>query len=812
MVKKIFFFSSCALLLLATLAFFSVIFLYKNLPTVEQITNRQVSQSTKIFDRSGTILLYEITNGQTRTVVPIANIPKYLLDATISVEDEKFYEEPAFDWRAIVRAILVNLRLREGYVGQGASTITQQLARNAFLTPEKTISRKAKELLLAIRLNRIYSKDQILELYLNQIPYGPILYGIEAASNGYFNKSAKDLNLAESALLAALPKAPTYYSPWGSHMKDLIGRQHFILDKMLKNGKISQKELESAKKYKLVFAPQRRGIKAPHFVMAVQDYLLQKYGEALVRQGGLRVITTLNWDLQQIAEKVVAAGAEENEKLYGGKNAALVAEDPKSGQILALVGSRDYFDIKNEGNFSVATQGLRQPGSALKPFVYLTAFKKGYAPDTVVFDAPTEFAANNPLCPAIPDFRNDSRQCFHPENFDDKFRGPIKLRQALAQSVNIPAVKVLYLAGLKDSVKTAYDFGLTTLTSPDLYGLSLVLGGGAVKLVDLVAAYSVLAQDGIKHDQSLVLEVKGAHGKTLESWRDQASQVSDSEPVRLVNNILSDTQARSGLFESSLGLTVFPDHDVALKTGTSNDYRDAWALGYTPSLVAGVWAGNNDNSPMQKHGSSILAAIPIWHSFMAEAIKNLPAETFNRPDPPAPAKPILAGDYAHNKQIHSILYYLDKNNPAGPPPSNPAGDPQFGNWETGVLAWAERNLPDFINYNQPVVPGMESGVAVPTSTPAATPPQVTINDPAPGTFVGGQINIFASVAGTAISKIKVYWNGAPISEFVLDPPVANYDFRWLLSPQSIASQNLLEIEALGQAGTNRASTIVYGAK
>jgi membrane peptidoglycan carboxypeptidase len=435
--------------------------------------------------------------------------------------------------------------------------------------------------------------------------------------------------------------------------------------------------------------------------MAVADYLVQKYGEDMVDTGGLKVITTLNWNLQQEAEAVVTAGVARNTQLYQATNASLVAEDPQTGQILALVGSADYFDAKNDGNFDVATQGLRQPGSSLKPFVYLTGFEMGYTPDTVLFDVPTEFSTD-PSCPGVPDFNNTSTACFHPQDFEGTFAGPLSIRNALAQSVNVPAVKMLYLVGIKNALQTTSEFGITTLNNPNQYGLSLVLGGGAVHLIDLTEAYSVLAADGVKHAQSMILQVQDANGNTLESYADQSSQVVDPQPVRLINDILSDAQAREPLMQASQNLTVFPGYDVALKTGTSNSYTDAWAMGYTPSLVVGVWAGNNDNAPMQKNGSSILAAVPMWNAFMVQALPQVPITTFVQPDPTNPTKPILAGDYAADDQINTILYYVDKTDPTGPPPADPASDPQFNNWETGVINWARQNIPNFSSeYNQP---------------------------------------------------------------------------------------------------------------
>ena len=587
--------------------------LIKNLPVLGQISDPQLAQSTKIYDRTGKILLYEIHAAEDRTVVSFEEIPDYAKKATIAIEDHDFYNHPAFDVKAIIRTLFNNLIHGQS---KGASTITQQLAKNAFLSPEKTIQRKIKELTLAIQLERQYTKDEILTFYLNQIPYGSNVYGIEAAAQTYFDKSAKELNLAEAATLAALIQAPSYYSPWGYHVDELKKRQESVLSKMLELGFIDSLQEDQAKNTKLVFAPPSLGdIKAPHFVMEVKEYLDNRYGEEMVQKAGLKVTTTLDYEMQKVAETAVAEGAQRNETLYKGKNAALVAQDAKTGQILALVGSRNYSDIKNEGNFNVATQGLRQPGSALKPFVYLTAFKKGYTPNTILFDVPTEFTANNPFCPTIVDFNNENPACFHPENFDGRFIGPVDLKNALAQSINVPAVKMLYLSGLTNVLKTLHDFGITTLTDPSRYGLSLVLGGGEIKLIDLVEAYSVLSQEGIKRPQVIILKIEDSNGKTLEGYQDKSEQIIDPAYPRLINNILSDKDLRAPLFSASLGLTVFPDQEVALKTGTSNDFHDAWAIGYTPSLVVGVWAGNNNNAPMQKQAGSILAAVPIWHAF-----------------------------------------------------------------------------------------------------------------------------------------------------------------------------------------------------
>ncbi len=669
-----------------------------SLPTGDEIINRQVAESTKIYDRTGTVLLYEVGDDKKRTVVPLERIPQYLKDATIAIEDERFYTEPAFDWRGIARALFVNIT--RGGVVQGGSTITQQLVKKAFLTDERTVTRKIKELILAVKISKFYTKDKILELYLNEIPYGPTLYGVESASQAYFGKPVEQLTLAESAVLAALPKAPTYYSPWGSHLTDLVKRQHIILKNLLDSKKITDAQYQEALASPLSFTTRGTGVKAPHFVFMVLDELTQNndiYADGIIKNNGLKITTTLDWPLQQIAERAVSEGAARNEKLYKGTNASLVAQDPKTGQILALVGSRDYFDQKNQGNFNVASQGLRQPGSALKPFVYMTAFEKGYTPDTLVFDAPTEFSANNPACPAIVDFTHDTPSCFHPENFDHLFHGPVPLKKALALSMNVPAVKVLYLAGLTSVIPKVQSYGLKTLTDPSQYGLSLVLGGGAVHLTDLVQAYSVLAQDGVKHPQITILEVKDNKGQIIDHYKENNELVIQAQYPRMINAILSDANLRADLFSGSLNLTTIPGYDVALKTGTSNDYRDAWTIGYTPFLVAGVWAGNNNNTPMQRNGSSILAAVPIWSAFMKEAVKQYPTEQFTAPEPtPVPAKPMLNGTYFTPNGIHDILHYVNKNDPLGDIPYNPGADPQYTLWETGTAEWLKKNTASLI--------------------------------------------------------------------------------------------------------------------
>ncbi|MBU6415472.1 penicillin-binding protein, partial [Patescibacteria group bacterium] len=574
----------------------SVVFAYllRTLPDPVKISQRKTVESTKIFDRTGTVLLYEIHGEEKRTSISFEEIPQAVKQATIAVEDANFYQHPGIDVRGILRAFIVDLV--SSSLSQGGSTITQQLIKNSFLGGERTMIRKIKEVVLAVRLESKYSKDQILNLYLNEIPYGSNAYGIEAAAETFFGKSASDLTLREISILASLPRAPSYYSPYGNHKNELFARADFILEKMFKSGFISEEAYHDAQKEKVSFVQPARGMLAPHFVIMVRDYLTQKYGEDAIENGGLKVITTLDWRMQQEAEKILKEGVEHNAKTIHATNGALVATDPKSGDVLALVGSKDYFDTQHEGNFNVAT-APRQPGSAFKPFAYAAAFTKGFTPETVLFDVPTEF---NPTCPpdGASETGNDGNPCYHPKNYDGKFRGPITLRQSIAQSINVTSVKLLYLAGIDEAIKLAQSLGITTINDRSRLGLSLVLGGAEVKLLDMVSAYGVFANDGVKNPATVILEVD-QNNAVLEKKENKSAQVLDAQIARTINDVLSDNNARQPVFHP-LSSLYFPGRSVAAKTGTTQDYRDAWTIGYTPSLSVGVWVGNNDNSPIQQ--------------------------------------------------------------------------------------------------------------------------------------------------------------------------------------------------------------------
>ncbi len=650
------------------------------LPNLDNFDERRVAQSTKIFDRTGKVILYDVYGEYKRTIVPLDQISDYSKKATVAIEDKNFYTHNGIEISSIFRAIRNNIIQGNVLGGQGGSTITQQVIKNALLTRDKKISRKIKEWILAPRLETELTKDQILEIYLNEIPYGGSVYGIQEASRRFFAKDAKDLTLPEAAYLAALPQAPTYYSPYGSNIEKLESRKNQVLGEMKKVGFITEEEYEKATKETVVFQKQENyGIKAPHFVMYILEKLEKEYGKEAVEEGGLKVVTTIDWELQQKAEDVVKKHALTNSVTYNAENGSIVATDPKNGDVLTMVGSRDFFDKEIDGNYNIAL-AERQPGSAFKPFVYAEAFNKGYRPETIVFDLPTEFSTT---CAS-------GGECYNPGNYDNVYRGPMSLRDALAQSVNIPAVQVLYLAGIRDSLNLAKKMGLGTLTNVDQYGLTLVLGGGEVRPLDMSLAYSIFANDGIKHEERTILKIEDNKGKTIFESKDEeiiGSRVLSEQTARLISDVLSDNVARTPAFGSNSFLN-FPNQQVAVKTGTTNDYRDAWIVGYTPNVSVAAWAGNNDNSPMEKKVAGFIVA-PMWNEFMQFAMSKRPTENFISPEPISEdLKPIMAGDW-QSGGVHSILYWVDKDNPLGPSPSNPGRDPQFYLWENPVVEWAQ---------------------------------------------------------------------------------------------------------------------------
>jgi 1A family penicillin-binding protein len=615
---------------LGALGFASVMGLYayyaRDLPDPGALSRRQLFQTANIFDRNGK-LLQELNDpsGGRRILAHLADIPKVMRDATIAAEDASFYDNPGFDVRAVVRATYQ--WIRSGTPQSGASTITQQLVKNTLLGPEQTAERKIKEAFLAMELTRRYSKDQILEMYMNEILYGNRAYGIEAAAETYFGKPAKDLTLSEASFLAGLPQAPSLYDPY-TNMPAAKDRQAYVLDQMVHTGAITAAEHDAAASAPIKLAPpsQVGPQEAPHFVTYVRQLVDQQFGtEALFREG-LQITTSLDLDLQHLAEKS-ATNHIADLRARNATNAALVAIQPTNGEVLAMLGSVKFDDPSIDGQVNVAL-ALRQPGSTLKPFTYVTAFSKGWNPATLMWDIPTTFPGG-----------------YKPNDFDDKFPGPMTVRDALAQSRNIPAVEALQFVTVPEMLATAHRFGITDLRQPERYGLSVTLGGGEVKLLDLTYAYAGFANGGQQvgaevpsdaREQGFrqfnpvsILKVTDSAGKVLYDYAPKGTQVEDPRLAYQITSILSDDKARQPTYGANSPL-VLPGRPAAVKTGSTDEYRDSWVVGYTPDLVTGVWVGNSDNSPM-KDVLGVAGAGLIWHDFMAGALDGAPVIEFKPP-------------------------------------------------------------------------------------------------------------------------------------------------------------------------------------
>ncbi len=610
-----------------------VLFLWysKDLPTPGKLSASTLSESTKIYDRNG-VVLYDVYNQQNRTYASLNKIPKVFQQATISIEDKDFYTNEGYSLMGYLRSA-VNLVLYRNIEG-GGSTLTQQLVKNTLLTSEQTLPRKIKELILSMQVDKKYSKNQILELYFNIVPYGGTAVGAEAAAEQYFGKKVGQLTLVESAILAGLPQLPSYYSPYGTHPKAYIGRATSVLRRMREDGYITQKQEEDAVKQlpHVTFLTQDHTIKAPHFSFYVKDLLVKQFGEKMVEEGGLQVTTTLDYKLQDQAEKIVSEEVTNAKNLNVGNGASIVI-DPQNGQILAMIGSRDFFateestpkgTIPFEGQFNVVTQGLRQPGSSIKPVTYATALAKGYTAATMLMDTPTTFQGGT----GQPDYA--------PKNYDGKFHGPVQLRFALANSLNIPAVKLLALVGIKDMLNTAYTMGITTLAPTDenmkRFGLAITLGGGEVHMMDMAGAYSAFANGGYKVAPVAILKVTDSKGKVLYEKKDvEKDKVITPEVAFIISHILLDNNARLITFGPNSYLNI-PGRTVAVKTGTTDDKRDNWAIGWTPNILVVSWVGNNDNSPLGNVASGVTGATPIWRRIIMEALKNKPHTEFQKPD------------------------------------------------------------------------------------------------------------------------------------------------------------------------------------
>ncbi len=586
--------------------------IYEETPGVEEFLQYKPAETSVIYDRTGQHQLYQLHANEDRKVLAHNEISDKVRLAILAAEDNNFYHHRGFDIKGIMRALWRNLE--ENRYEQGASTITQQLARNIFLTQEQTLTRKTKELAIAIKIEKQFTKDEILDFYLNQISYGADIYGVEAAAQNFFRKSASELNLNEAATLAALPKATSYYSPYGANKDKLVERRNYILDKMVELGWSDQAEVKKVKRQPIEVYLPKNPIEAPHFVFYVFEQLKKNYGEEMVRNGGFNIYTSLDYDLQKQAEQVVREGANLNQAQRGGENAAMVILDPRTGQVLAMVGSKDYFAGDIDGEVNVAVQ-LRQPGSAFKPIAYAKAFESGISANDLLYDVKTDFGPDG------------SGKNYMPNNYDRRFHGLVSLRSALAMSLNIPAVKALYLAGVPETIELAERLGITTLTRKDIYGLSLVLGGGEVNLLELTGAFGTFANDGKHAEIAPILKIVSNQGEVIEEVVPRSKQVVAPPVAREVNSVLSDNNARKPVFGPNSDLFV-AGHQVAAKTGTTQEYRDAWTIGYTPEIAIGVWAGNNDNRPMKHGASGISTAAPIWHKMMSQVLaeRNLQAQ------------------------------------------------------------------------------------------------------------------------------------------------------------------------------------------
>lgn len=599
----------------------------KALPNPQLLSRRDLEVTTKIFDRNG-VLLYEVYTDQNRTPIPLADIPLVLQEATIAIEDKTFYHHPGFSISGMMRAtreIVFNKQI------QGGSTITQQLIKSALLSPEVTLTRKLKEILLAFWAERLYGKQEILEMYLNQVPYGGTSWGVEAATQRYFGKSVTKINLAEAALLAGLPAAPTEYSPFGAHPDKAFERQKEVLRRMVEDHYITEEEEQLALTTPIQFIQPRVAIRAPHFVMYIKDLLEKRYGPRLVDHGGLRITTSLDVNIQEKAEDIVTSEVESLARLSVGNGAALVT-NPKTGEILAMVGSKNYFDLTHDGNVNVTTS-LRQPGSSIKVVNYTAALENGFTAASILDDSPIVYN--------IP-----GSQPYAPVNYDGKFHGATPLRYALANSYNIPAVKTLAKIGVPTMVDKGKSMGIESWQDASRFGLSLTLGAGEVTMLDMARVYGTLANGGKRIELMPILEVTDYTGRIIEKRTSKkGTSVVKPEIAWIMSNILSDNTARISAFGPNSSL-VIPGHTVSVKTGTTNEKRDNWTIGYTPSMLTAVWVGNNNNAPMNPIlTSGVTGAAPIWHAIMVELLKDKPNEVplmpegivavpcyFNRPE------------------------------------------------------------------------------------------------------------------------------------------------------------------------------------
>ncbi|MCX6705810.1 MAG: transglycosylase domain-containing protein [Candidatus Woesebacteria bacterium] len=645
-------------IILAVLSLFSIILffyitIFRGLPSPKDLTSRPLQVSTKIYDRNG-VLLYKIFKDQNRTIVSLSDIPLHVRLATLAAEDAEFYSHPGFSIKGIIRAMVNDIRSGEL---SGGSTITQQLVKNALLTPEKTITRKVKEIILAMQVERVFSKDQILEMYLNEVSYGGTAYGIKEGTQEYFSKEVGSLTLSEAAYLAGLTISPTKLSPFGENPELAIERRNEVLKLMRINKFITPEQEEEAKSEEIKIIPGNKDIKAPHFVMYVRQMLVDKYGEDVVEKGGLEVTTTLDYEIQKMAQGVVKDEVDRLRNLRVGNGAAVVI-NPQTGEILAMVGSKDYFD-PNGGNVNV-TLRLRQPGSSIKIINYAYALSHGFTPASILDDSPTVFKVAG--LPA-----------YTPRNYDGRFRGKITLRSALAESRNIPAVKVLASYGVTKMIDLGTLMGITTWQDPSRYGLSLTLGGGDIKLIELAQVFSTIGNLGKRPTITSITEVKNYKGEVLEiNGGLNFPEIVDPRVAYQLIDILKDNNARAPEFGTRSYLVISNHPEVAVKTGTSNDLKDNLTIGFNQNFLVAIWVGNNDSSPMSRVASGVTGASPIWNKIMTNLLGNSPSKSWGIPEG-------LIKKNCYGKTEYFLKENVSNCAPIPTPSPLPSGQPQILN-------------------------------------------------------------------------------------------------------------------------------------
>ncbi len=770
-----------ALIIVVFIVAFSFAWFSKDLPTPDKIAKRSATQSTKIYDRTGEILLYE-TGEQIRTIVRNDQISDNLKNATIAIEDENFKHHHGFDLRGLAAAIWQKISHRTTRT-RGASTITQQYVKNALLDSNRTLTRKIKELILAIELEAMYSKDEILTMYLNEIPYGGNIAGAEAASKTYYGKPASELSISEAATLAAIPQSPTYYYPYGTHTEDLVYRKNYVLKRMVQTGYITQAQADEAKNQDsttvgISLQQRKSSILAPHFAMYVIEQAAEEFGEEKIQKEGYKIITTLDYNNQKIAEDAISVGSAKLDK-YNASNAALVSVDNNTGEIVAMVGSRNYFDTKIDGNVNVA-DSLRQPGSSFKPFAYATLFKnKEYSPSKILWDLQTDFGGG-----------------YIPKNYNGNYNGPVTIRTALSNSLNIPAVKALGIAGIDNVIRTASEMGITTLTDTDRYGLSLVLGAGEVKPVEMAGAFSVFATGGIKHDLKSIMKVYDNRGKLVYEYdknNNKGRQVLDPQIAYEISDILSDNNARSMVFGRNSALH-FPGKTIAAKTGTTSSFKDAWTVGYSKSIATAVWVGNNDSSAMKGGADGSVLAGPIFHIYMDQVV------TANEPfDRPSKIQELTVEKYSNKlpsdlSQETTTDIFAEWQLPEGQDDvhvrvkvcksngllasDNVSSDlteeriytkivsekPDNPNWENPVRAWANAR-------------GWNNSPPQDKCDVSNIPTSIIINSPSNGVDVSGPLVINATVSSSySIKSVSFYIDDVSIGNDDSSPYEISYDF------------------------------------